>query len=221
MVSLEQVSAALAWVDPWLSPWVHVLGASVSQLEALAFALSVWMVLGSMQVKVWNWPLAIASSVLYGLLFARSRLYGEAVLQAFFVLVSVWGWLQWWRGTRTGALGEDTEQGHHVRQLRGRARWWPWLAWLLLWPLTGSLLHHITDSDVPYWDALPTAGSVVGQVLLARKWTENWPCWLLVNLISVGLFAYKQLWLTVLLYALFAVLSVLGWRAWLRLERAT
>jgi nicotinamide mononucleotide transporter len=79
------------------------------------------------------------------------------------------------------------------------------------------LLTHITDSDVPYLDALPTAGSLIGQWLLGRKWVENWPCWLLVNVISMGLFAYKQLWLTVILYAVFAMLSVLGWRQWLEL----
>jgi nicotinamide mononucleotide transporter len=72
----------------------------------------------------------------------------------------------------------------------------------------------VTDSDVPYADALPTAGSVLGQVLLGLKMVENWPCWLLVNLFSMALFAHKGLWLTVGLYGLFAALSVVGWRQW-------
>jgi nicotinamide mononucleotide transporter len=55
---------------------------------------------------------------------------------------------------------------------------------------------------------------VAGQWLLGRQYVENWPVWLAVNLVSVALFAFKGLWLTVLLYALFAVLSVAGWRAW-------
>mgnify|MGYP000918107264 CR=1 FL=1 len=65
--------------------------------------------------------------------------------------------------------------------------------------------------------AFPTAGSLVGQWLLGRKYIENWLAWLGVNLVSVGLFAFKGLWLTVLLYALFVLLSVIGWRAWRRL----
>ncbi len=85
---------------------------------------------------------------------------------------------------------------------------------LLAWPLLGVLLRRYTDTDVPWWDALPTAGSVAGQWLLGRKYVENWLVWLAVNLVSTGLFAYKGLWLTVLLYALFAALSVVGWRAW-------
>ena len=78
------------------------------------------------------------------------------------------------------------------------------------------MLSRLTDSDVPFFDALPTAGSVAGQWLLGRQYVENWPVWLGVNLVSVALFAYKELWLTVLLYALFALLSVVGLRAWQR-----
>jgi nicotinamide mononucleotide transporter len=67
---------------------------------------------------------------------------------------------------------------------------------------------------VAWWDALPTALSLVGQVLLGRKYLENWLIWMAVNVISVGLFAHKGLWLTCVLYALFTALSVWGWRAW-------
>ena len=84
------------------------------------------------------------------------------------------------------------------------------------WPLLGALLDTATDSDVPYWDALPTVGSLLGQWLLGRKWLETWPVWLAVNLVSVLLFSVKGLWLTAALYALFALMSVWGWRAWAR-----
>ena len=87
------------------------------------------------------------------------------------------------------------------------------------WPLLAHALRRFTDSDVPFFDALPTAASVAGQWLLGRKYIENWPVWLGVNVVSVALFATKGLWLTVVLYALFALLSVVGWRAWNR--RAT
>jgi nicotinamide mononucleotide transporter len=69
---------------------------------------------------------------------------------------------------------------------------------------------------VPYADALATVASVTGQVLLGRKVLENWPVWLMVNVYSVALFAYKSLWLTAILYGLFALLSIAGWRAWSR-----
>ena len=78
------------------------------------------------------------------------------------------------------------------------------------------LLQHFTDSDVAWWDALPTALSLVGQALLGRKYIENWLVWVVVNAISVALFAYKGLWLTCVLYALFTAMSVWGWHTWLK-----
>lgn len=208
LISLEGVSASLAWLDPWMAPWFTAWGVPVSQLEAWAFVLSLAMVGFNLKVNPLGWPLAIISSLLYGLLFARSRLYGEASLQLVFVAMSFWGWWQWLRGV-------DAQQ--HVlvvRRATPMGRLLAWLVTLAMWPLLGMLLLRITDSDVPYLDALPTAGSIVGQWLLARKLVENWPCWLAVNLLSMGLFAYKQLWLTVILYGLFALLSAWGWRQW-------
>jgi nicotinamide mononucleotide transporter len=213
MLSLDAVAASLAWADPWLAPWFTAWGLPVSQLEAWAFVLSVLMVGFNLKVNPLGWPLAIISSILYGILFARSRLYGEATLQAVFIAVSFWGWWQWLRG-----VDKHNPDKHlhalRVRMLSRRHRWVAIGITLAMWPLLGLLLDHITDSDVPYFDALPTAGSLMGQWLLGRKWVENWPCWLAVNLVSMGLFAYKQLWLTVILYGVFAALSVWGWRQW-------
>ena len=197
-----------------MHPWFTLLGSPVSGLEVLAFALSLWMVACNLRVNPLGWPLAMAASLLYGVLFLHSRLYGEAGLQVLFIVLAGWGWWQWLRGT-----GQDGA-ALRVQRLNHRQRLQVALATLAAWPLMGLLLRHATDSDVPFLDALPTVASVTGQVLLARKRVENWAVWLFVNVVSVGLFAYKALWLTVLLYALFAVLSVVGWRAWQRLERA-
>ncbi len=208
MLSLDTVAASLAWADPWLTPWFSAWGVPVSRLEGLAFVLSLMMVGFNLRVNPIGWPLAIASSVLYGILFARSRLYGEAILQMLFVAIAFWGWWQWLRGTDARA---------HALSVRGLPKQGVLTAFaitLLMWPLIGLLLDHITDSDVPYFDALPTAGSLMGQWLLGRKWVENWPCWLIVNLISMALFAHKQLWLTVVLYGVFAMLSLWGWQQW-------
>lgn len=202
------MSAALDWAAPALSAAFTLWGSPVTWLEIVAFGLSLWMVERNMRVDPIAWPLAIAASLLYALLFATHRLYGEATLQFFFIAVSFWGWWQWLRGR--GADGEALR----VRRLPVASRWRLALLTLLAWPLLGLALQHGTDSDVPFLDALPTVGSVAGQLMLGRKLIENWPTWFAVNLVSVALFAWKGLWLTVLLYALFAVLSVVGWRAW-------
>jgi nicotinamide mononucleotide transporter len=75
-------------------------------------------------------------------------------------------------------------------------------------------LNRYTDSDVAIWDALVTSLSLLGQYLLAKKKIENWWVWMVVNVITVGLMLVKSLWLTALLYVLFAVLSYIGLKTW-------
>ena len=190
-----------------------LFGSPVTWLEIVAFGLSVWMVVCNMRVDPLAWPLAIAASLLYGVLFLSSKLYGEAGLQIFFVAIAGWGWWQWRFGT------QDSGAPLAVRALGGPRFAALAVLTLLTWPALGLLLDHATDSDVPYFDAFPTALSVAGQWLLGRKYIENWPTWVLVNVVSVALFASKGLWLTALLYALFALLALAGWRAWARMAR--
>ncbi len=196
---------------PVLVPAFTLLGSPVTWLEVVAFVLSLAMVGANLRVNAVGWPLAIVSSLMYALLFADSKLYGEASLQFVFVALAFWGWWQWLRG-HAPAGGEL-----RVRTLTPRQRTLAAAATLAAWPALALLLTHTTDSDVPWLDALPTTASITGQLLLGRKFVENWAVWLVVNVFSVGLFLYKGLLLTVVLYALFAALSVLGWRAWVRL----
>jgi nicotinamide mononucleotide transporter len=202
------LAQALSFAAPWLAPAFVVWGSPITWLELIAVVLSIAMVWCNLRVNVTAWPLAIVSSALYGLLFAAHRLYGEATLQLLFIVVAFWGWWQWLAGR--GGDGQPLR----VHRMSGRQIGWVGGLTLLAWPLLGLVLQNHTDSDVPYLDALPTAGSVAGQFLLGRKLIENWLVWLAVNLFSIGLFAVKGLWLTALLYALFALLSVAGWRAW-------
>jgi len=208
------VDALLQALQPFFAPAFTLWGTAVSALEVVAFVLAIVMVVLNMRVNPIAWPLAIISSLLYFALFWNSKLYGDASLQVFFALVALWGWWQWLRGTAADG------SALRVRSLEAVARGWVFAALVLAWPATGWFLKRYTDTDVPWWDAFPTAGSVIGQWLLGRKYIENWAAWIVVNVVSVGLFAYKGLWLTTLLYTLFIAMSFMGWRAWARLAKA-
>ena len=202
------MSGLLALSAPLLLPAFTWGGSAFTWLELVATVLALWMVVCNLRVNPLGWPLAIISSALYGLLFVHSKLYGEAALQGVFIVLGGWGWWQWLRGT-----GDDGAR-LQVRRLTPGQRWAALAATLAAWPLLGLLLARLTDSDLPYLDALPTVGSLAGQYLLARKWVDNWPTWVAVNIFSVLLFATKGLWLTTALYALFALMALAGWRAW-------
>ena len=206
----------------------------MAMTEAAGFALAVVMVWCSIRELHWSWPLAIASSVMYFFVFRDSQLYGEASLQIVFALLAVWGWRQWLKqptqpslalvhdDTQASLIADANDQNHHngastgITRLSLRGRWLTLAASLLLWPVLALFLKHYTDTDVPWWDGGVTALSLVGQYLLGRKVLENWGLWMVANTLSMGLFAYKALWLTVLLYAIFAVMSGVGWRTWQR-----
>lgn len=204
----------LQWLQPLFAPAFTLWAAPFTWLELVAFVLAIAMVVFNMRVNPLGWPLAIVSSALYFFLFWNSRLYGDASLQVFFIVIAFWGWWQWLRGTT------DDGNALRVRELGPRQRWQLLAALAVAWPATGLFLKTWTDTDVPWWDAFPTAASVIGQWLLGRKYVENWLAWIVVNVVSVALFAYKGLWLTVILYSVFIVMSVFGWRAWRRLQRA-
>ena len=121
-------------------------------------------------------------------------------LQIFFAVVAGWGWWQWLRGTdaagpRAARARARCARPHRSRSSRSRSPG----------RRPALFLRRFTDTDVPWWDAFPTAASVIGQWLLGRKYVENWPAWIVVNVVGAALFAYKGLWLTVLLYAVFVV----------------
>lgn len=191
-----------------------ILGAPVTWLEICAFVLALACVVCNVLEIHWGWPLAFASSLLYAWLFFVSRLYGESTLQGFFAGTAVWGWWQWLFGSRADGSGADKPLA--IARLDRRALALVAALWLVAWPGMGVLLARVTDTDVPFFDAFPTVGSIVGQILLGRKFIENWPVWFLVNVASVALFAYKGLWLTAALYVLFGLLAVGGWARWAR-----
>ena len=191
-----------------MAPAFTALGSPITWAETFGFVLSLWMVVCNMRVSTLAWPLAIAASLLYFLLFWNGKLYGEAGLQVLFAALALWGWWQWLRGT--GADGRALR----VRRLGPQGLLIAAAITLLAWPALGLFLAHRTDSPVPYFDAFPTVASLTGQWLLGRKYQENWAVWIIVNIVSVALFAYKGYWLTVVLYAIFIPLSVMGWRAW-------
>lgn len=190
------------------APAFVLAGSATTWLEITAFVLAIAMVVFNVREIHWGWPCAALSSLLYLLVFSQSRLYGDASLQLFFALMAAWGWGQWLRGVR--------DDGSALRIMRMPR---PVLArhialTTMLAVVLGLFLQHFTDTDVPWWDAVPTAMSITATVWVARKYIENWPAWMVTNAIGISLYAYKGLWLTVALYAVLIVMAGWGWRRW-------
>ena len=204
-------------IDFLNAPAFHLFAMPASWAELIGAILGVAMVICNIRQIHWGWPLAFASSILYVFVFAGAKLYAEAALQIFFAITAIWGWWQWLRGT---SAHNSTEQALQPQTL-SKAVTIQLIAFCAVsMPATALFLSKYTNSDVPWWDALPTVLSLAATYLLGKKYTANWPWWIIVNVISIALFAYKGLWLTVGLYALFAIMAAVGWRAWLQAMKA-
>lgn len=186
---------------------IPLLGFSTTLLELISFALAAITVALNIRQSHWAWLFSIAASATYAAVFFDSRLYGDMGLQFVFIAVSVNGWYQW-------LYGGATHHGIQVTRLSTSGWWWSGLAWLTGFAAIAWFLKTFTDTDVPYIDGFLTAGSLLGQWLLARKKLENWYVWIVVDLLYVGLYVHKDLILTAALYAVFVVMAAVGLRTW-------
>ena len=180
-----------------------------NRLELIAFLLGVANVALVVRRSIWNYPFGLAMVTLYAVVFFQTRLYSDALLQLFFFVVNGYGWVLWRRAA--AAEGAIT-----VLLLSGaaRARWL--LAGAALTVGWGYAMHRLTDASYPYWDAAVAIPSVIAQILLSRRFLENWVLWIAVDLLAVPLYAAKALWLTASLYGVFLVLASWGLVSWWR-----
>jgi nicotinamide mononucleotide transporter len=130
-------------------------------------------------------------------------------LQGYYLLISIYGWYNWTRG-KPGTESEKLS----VTRIRLLTAFILSIIFILLWLIIAILLSKLTDSDVPWGDALITAGSIIATWMLARKILEHWIVWIVVDAISVGLYLYKDMYPTVFLYFIFTVIAIFGFYRW-------
>jgi len=179
----------------------------MSLLEVIAVivsALGVWL---TVRRQMSCWPVGIASVLLYAWIFFQAKLYSDLLLQLIFAVLQVYGWWRWLQGK---AVDEAVRVEQPSRAMLGYSI----LAGMAGSVLLGYLMARYTDAAVPWVDATLTSFSLVAQFWMARKYVACWMMWIAVDVIYVGVYAYKILYLTAALYAAFVVLAVMGWRSW-------
>jgi nicotinamide mononucleotide transporter len=178
-------------------------------IEIAAALLGVINVVLVVRRSVWNYPFGIAMVTLYFFVFRDAKLYSDALLQIFFLVIQIYGWRAWTRAEQVDhgvAVGWMTAH-HRILWLAGTA------AGILAW---GSGMGRFTDAAAPMTDATIAGLSVAAQVLQSLRRVESWVLWIVVDVLAVGLFMWRGLTVTAGLYALFLTLAVLGLVEWRR-----
>ena len=185
----------------------------MSLLEIIAVLLGIANIVLIIRRSVWNFPAAIVMVSLYFIIFRDAKLYSDAGLQIFFAAVNLYGWYSWTQNKANSGkiiIRRIPALGYGLWIIGSVAAIWAW----------GAIMHAETDASYPYWDASVAMLSIPGQILMARRFVENWHFWIIVNLISIPLYATKELYLTAGLYGVFLVLAVAGLVEWRKAERA-
>lgn len=192
--------------------WLSAHGSSC--LEAVAVIFGIISVYLGTRENIWSWPTALVNVALFFALFLESGLYSDTGLQIVYFVLSLYGWYEWLYGGagRTAITVTRTSQ-----------RTWTVLAGIgvVVWALLGTITSRLPGTALPYVDAATTTVSLLAQWMMTRKLIENWLIWIAVDVVYVGMFIYKGLYLTAFNYGIYLVLAVMGYFAWKRSLAAT
>lgn len=179
----------------------------MSLIEIVAVVFGVICVVLTVRRNIWCWPTGLVQVVLFIVIFYQAKLYSDLILHVVYVVMQFYGWHQWLHGSETrgvlpvSVLNKPSRVAWPLVVVGGTVGW-------------GFVMAKYTDASVPYGDAFTTVASLVAQWLLAKKKLESWLFWIAVDVIAIGIYFYKELYLTSGLYAVFLVLATIGFFAW-------
>ena len=187
--------------------WQQIITAWNAQqpLEVVAVVAAILYLVLAIKENIWCWLFAFVSTAIYIYLFHSVSLLSESILNIYYLLMAIYGWYQWQYG-----------DNHHERHI---------ISWsvkkhvtlILITACTVPLLGYVTTqygADKAYLDAFTTCFAVLATVMVAHKVLENWHYWLVINILSVYLFASKELYLTAAMFVLYVILTVVGYINW-------
>jgi nicotinamide mononucleotide transporter len=179
-----------------------------SLVEVFGFitgGLCVWLLV---KQHILNWPIGIANNIFFVVLFWKARLYGDMGLQFIYMALGIVGWYRWLYG---GEHHSKLIVSRTPRRVLGGFAAAGAAATVLL-----TVYLRSVGGSAPFLDALTTVMSVAAQYLMTRKYVENWLIWIAADAIYIGLYFQRELYLTAVLYGIFLLMCIEGWRSWRR-----
>ena len=180
-------------------------------LQIIGVALGLLYLYFEYKANIWLWVIGLIMPIVHGTLYFRQGLYADFSMELYYILAGIYGLIAWRRGDKKSKSELKISYTPRVA----------WVAivgvYVLLHATIYMLLVTFTDSNVPWLDSFTTAVSVVGLWMLARKYVEQWIAWIAVDVVSTGLYIYKELYFTSALYAIYTIIAIFGYYKWKRL----
>ena len=164
------------------------------------------------------WIVGTLMPALYIVVYYRAGLYADCAINAYYLMASAYGWMRWRYGAArpfaVAAKNLQPPRQQPISHIPPRRMLHMAMLFSAAFISIGVILANYTDSNVPWLDSFTTALSFVGLAMLASKYIEQWLIWMVVDLVSSGLYIYKDLKYTAILYALYALIAIFGYRKW-------
>jgi len=195
----------------------NILDSTWLEIIAAFFGLvSVWY---AKKANILVYPTGIISVLLYVYICFYAQLYADMGINAFYFIMSVYGWIMW-------KLKTSDKKERQVTFMNRNNYWFSGFIFFGSIALILFLLKYFNGDDelywatgIPYIDTFTTAIFVLGMWLMALKKVENWIFWIIGDVISVPLYFYKNLVFTSLQFLVFLILAVMGYIEWRKLAK--
>ena len=167
------------------------------------------------RASIYLWIASIIMPAIYIFVYYGAGLYADAGINVYYLLAAIYGWIFWTFGGKKYEKGElpiTHIPTHYILPLT--------LVFIVAFVIIAWILITFTDSSVPFLDSFTTALSIIGMWMLARKYVEQWLVWIGVDIVSSGLYVYKELNFTAALYALYTIIAIFGFLKWKRIMQS-
>ncbi len=177
-------------------------------IELLGSVLSIIYLYLSIKQKASLWIFGFLCSALYAVVSFQSKFYADMSLQFYYLGVSVLGWISWRAGK------PENRKELPVKRTTPLSGAIILIIALVLYFLYYFILSEYTDSPLPKADSFTTALSIVATWMLARKMIEHWWLWIIVDSVSAGLYFYRALYPTAILFVIYTIMAIIGYLQW-------
>lgn len=177
-------------------------------IELLGTLLSIIYLYLSIKQRIGLWVFGFLCSLLYIIVFFQAKFYADMSLQFYYLAVSVYGWISW---KAKSTIAESTST---ITKTNFKSGTILFFVAVIIYFIYYYVLSQFTDSPLPRADSFTTALSIVATWMLARKMLEHWLLWIIVDSVSVGLYIYKGLYITAVLFGIYTIMAVIGYFQW-------
>ena len=168
------------------------------------------------KANIYLWLASIIMPAIYIYIFYNAGLYADFAINIYYLLIAIYGWFAWKYSFQIFPSSSKKSREEELKISSIPKKIWMRLipVYLILQFIITWVLITYTNSNVPWLDSFTTSVSIIAMWMLARKYIEQWLVWIVVDVVSVGLYIYKDLYFTSVLYALYAVIAILGYIKW-------